>query len=100
MKNLGQNVFSLLPYFVTSYSHLFSQLLKYHTDYKTLWQGKISLICQFFLVGSQGCLSNSECGFVGSQVWAILRKHEQSALLLTINIARGLCQFHMFVDSN
>ena len=84
---------------MTSYSHLFNQLLKYHTDYNTLWQGKISLICQFLLVGSQGCLSNSECGFVGSQVWAILKKHEQSALLLMVNIARGLCQFHMFVDS-
>ena len=95
MENLGQNVFSLLLYFVTSYSHLFSQLLKYH--YHTIWQGKISLICQFFLVGSEGCLSNSECGFIGSQVWAILKKHEQSALLLMVNIARGLCQFHMFV---
>ena len=52
IENFEQNVFSLLPYFVTSYSHLFSQLLKYHTDYNTLWQGKISLICQFFLVRS------------------------------------------------
>ena len=98
MENLGQNVFSLLPYFVTSYSHLFIQLLTYITVYNTLWQGKISLICQFSLVGSPGCLSNSERGFIGSQVWAIFKKHEQSALLLTVSIARGLCQFHMFVD--
>ena len=61
MENLGQNVFSLLPYFVTSY--LFHQLLKYNIVYNALWQGKISLICQFSLVGSMGCLSNNECGF-------------------------------------
>ena len=95
MENLGQNVFSLLPYFVRSYSHLFGQLLKYNTVYNTLWQGKICLICQFSLVGSPGCLSNSEYGLIGSQVWAILKKHEQSALLLTVNIARGLRQFHV-----
>ena len=99
MENFGQNVFSLLQYFVRSYSHLFSQLFKYNTVYNTLWQGKISLICQFSLVGSPGCLSNSECGFIGSKVWTILRKHQQSALLIIVNIARGLRQIHMFVNS-
>ena len=87
MENLGRNVFSSLPYFVISYSRLFGQCLKYNN---TLWQGKIGLICQFSLIGSPGCLSNSECDFIGSQAWAILKKHEQFALLLTINIARGL----------
>ena len=51
--DFGQDVFSLLPYFVKFYSHLFIQLLKLNTVFLrlTLCWGEMNLIGQFSLAG-------------------------------------------------